>query len=284
MRREDPDIGRVLNPAGLTEFETGSTNSLAPFEDESSILLDEYTTASPQLLDEFESSIEIIHSIQPVPLDPDENQKEDGSEGDGDSEKGEESKSDEDSENADVSEDLIVTDAVKAPELPTIEELSWEDRTANQEPKNPVIGFVCTHAVDFPGITDSRGRMIGRSSVHMIELPCAGMVKPGWLTKTLENGASGVFVLACVPGVCHHRRGSCIIHGRLEGSREPMLDEDADRGRIRLFDGHVNSRDEVLKQIEEFLVEVSSFDRAIDTKPIIPEEIHIEFGEIEGDV
>jgi coenzyme F420-reducing hydrogenase delta subunit len=272
MRPEESEI-RSLDPAGLTEFETGSTNSLAPFEDESSTLLDEYATASPSLLDEFDGHLETIYSVHPVPDESGSN-REDSEDVD------EQQWPDEPEEPAESDiEPGSVFDEVD--EIVGKEEPAPGEASAGSQARRPVIGFICKHATDFPGITDSHGRMIGRRSVHLIELPCAAIVKPKWLTQTLEKGASGVFVLACVPGVCHHRRGSCIIQGRIDGSRPPSLEAVADKSRIRLIHGHVNSRDDVLRQIEEFLLEVSRLDGAVGSKAITPELLPGEFGEIE---
>jgi coenzyme F420-reducing hydrogenase delta subunit len=113
---------------------------------------------------------------------------------------------------------------------------------------------------------DAHGRMIGRNTVHFIEMPCAGMVKPKWLKYVLDKGASGAFVVSCFPGSCHHRRGACVFHGRWEGSRDPALDRHVSQSRIRLFEGHLAARDDLLRRLEEFLQKIANMDASLQTR------------------
>jgi coenzyme F420-reducing hydrogenase delta subunit len=254
-----------LNPGdsvelkGLTEFEIDSATGLAPFEAECTTLLDEYTDASPNLLDEFESTRDIIFSLDPVP--------EESTEVPPDEPKAEASEQE-------TSEETIEPARPIEPEPPEREEeRAPEDRFAEPQPARPVIGFVCKHSVNLSEITDSRGRMAGRTTVSMIELPCAGMVKPSWLEHALEKGASGVFVVACEPGSCYHRRGGCVFEGRWDGSREPAVGPGLDRSHARLFHSHYLDRMDLLKEIEKFLQEIARMELSTSLGYETPEEL-----------
>ncbi len=271
-----PNNGSEKERLGLEEFEIGSATGLAPFEEESTILLDEFTTASPNLLEEFEETYETIHidellgSItqgdeeepQEEP-DPDESApsvEPSAPEGEAD-----ESGDEEDAEPEDEGDEVEQVEA-EPPEV--VEEPPPKEPEEELEPLTPVVGFVCEHAVDLPELMDLQGRMNGRPIAHLVALPCAGMVKPSWLELALDQGASGVFVIACEPGSCHHRTGSCILEERWIGKRRPMLKSRVDRERVRLFQFHRPARDELLGRIDAFLAELGKLDRPSVAVPL----------------
>ena len=240
---------------GLAEFEIGMPT-----------FLDEYTDASPNLLDEFESSRDIIFSLDPIPETPEIEHP--------DTQPGELS--------ADTpSQEPQPAESDQALLVPTSEIEPREPKT--DQPPEPlplaykpasVIGFVCKHSINLSEIMDPHGRMIGRTEVHLIEIPCAGMVKPEWLEHALREGASGVFVVACDPGSCFHRRGGCVFEGRWQGTREPRVGEDIDRNRARLVHAHFLARESLLKDIEKFLNDLdrlNSQGRTIQAEELIPE-------------
>ena len=239
MKRDyklDTDSGET----GLEEFETGSRIGLAPFEEAGTTLIDEYTLSSPNLLDEFEDTLGILPVVEPDQSDQEET----------------EAGGEEEDEIEETADEFGEKGEVEIPEGTEEEPLVIERPTIPQ-PLNPVIGLVCRHAIELAGIMDSHGRMIGRGVVHLIDLPCAGMVKPEWLKHALEKGASGVFVAACEPASCHHRRGACIFKRRFDGSGEPALSPEIDRRRIRLFYANTIERDLLLARIEQFLSDLA---------------------------
>jgi len=230
---------------GLEEFETGSSIGLAPFEEAGTTLIDEYEMSSPNLLDDFEDRLDVLSILD----------QDDGNPEESESEPGPEPVEEIDVEIEDV-EEIGEADEVGMPPVENQEPLVIERPTLPQ-PLNPVIGFVCRHAAELPGIMDSHGRMIGRGVVNFIDLPCAGMVKPEWLKHALDKGASGAFVVACEPASCHHRRGACIVKGRFDGTGEPALSPEIDRRRVRFFFAETIERDQLLARIEQFLTDLA---------------------------
>jgi len=245
---------------GLIEFEHGSSTALAPFEDDCSILLDEHSTAGLDLLDEFD---EKIYFGERTEAEEQEDEAEEPPE------KPEEAEPEEP-----VEEEPSEAEAVVGEEREEglEEEPSVEEPETALEPANPVIGFVCEHALDLPVLLDAQGRMIGHPIVRLIRLPCAGMVKPSWLELALKKGASGALVVACNPGSCHHRTGACVLEERWNGARRPMLPSRCDRSRLRLFMSHRAAQADLIKEIEGFLAELGELDAPPLSEVAPPEE------------
>ena len=258
-----PPGARDSDRRGLSEFETGSETGLAPFEDESAVQLDEFSTASPNLLDEFDEAVYFAQTSQ-QPEEENVTRTQDEPLGPPDKEQAEE-------EPVEAEETSDETAPEKPEGEPEEEERPLEEeKPAREEPEpvpepaRQVIGFVCEHALDLAGVTDAHGTMIGREKVHLIGLPCAGMVKPGWIRLALEHGASGAFIVGCAPGSCHHRTGSCILEGRWHGLRRPMLPSRCDRNRLELFLFLPAARQELLEAVDSFLAKLARLDASAE--------------------
>ena len=61
MKEQEKIPDKSNQPQMLAEFEFDSSRGLAPFEDKCAILLDEFGSGSPTMLEEFEQSNEIIY-------------------------------------------------------------------------------------------------------------------------------------------------------------------------------------------------------------------------------
>jgi coenzyme F420-reducing hydrogenase delta subunit len=250
-----------LNEAGLAEFESDSMVALVEFENASSLLLDEFSPDVLGMLDEFNTVLETIHQDglgESANDDPDSPEREnDGESETEDAEEGKEEKDDagEREEGKKPESPVPGTDLIKPePVIPRPEPVP--------EPLNPVVGFVCEHALDISKLTGPRGRMKGRRMVFLVSVPCAAMVKPSWLDYSLAKGASGVFIAACSPDLCHHRTGAEINARRLQRLQKPALSDDIEMKRVRLFNGHPAGKAEFFKDLDRFLRELAALDQA----------------------
>jgi len=66
--------------------------------------------------------------------------------------------------------------------------------------------------------TDANG-----NAVEIIPVTCVGMVNPGLIARTLDNGASEVELLGCPPDDCASREGNVWLEARLNRERSPKL-------------------------------------------------------------
>ena len=75
------------------------------------------------------------------------------------------------------------------------------------EPK--IIAFLCTWC-SYAGADKAGARQEPYpANVHIIRVMCSGRVEPEFIFSALAKGADGVMILACHPGDCHYKEGSC---------------------------------------------------------------------------
>lgn len=69
---------------------------------------------------------------------------------------------------------------------------------------------------------------------RVVELECAGQLPPSFVDYALRRGAREVTVAGCRAGGCEYRLGAGWTEQRVAGTREPHLNANAPRQRIRL--------------------------------------------------
>ncbi|HEX9744267.1 MAG TPA: hydrogenase iron-sulfur subunit [bacterium] len=215
----------------LTEFEDDSTIGLAQFEDESATMLDELKFDQSNMLEEFENSLDIILSDEAIP--------------------GEEA-IDEETETRET--DKVAGDETTDPSSDSDEQIIEvvEPEESIIEIENPVIGFICGEVFD----PKTENPFAHIPNLHLIPLPCAGMLKMAWVKKALEKGAGGVFVVSCGPGHCEHSTGSCLTQERWTGARRPMLLSKVDDSRVRLFQFYPSDKEAMISSVEAFILQI----------------------------
>ncbi len=62
------------------------------------------------------------------------------------------------------------------------------------------------------------------ANVKFLRMPCTGKTDVRYLLEAFEQGADGVYLVACPIGNCHHVRGNERGHARLERAKH-ILDE-----------------------------------------------------------
>ena len=73
------------------------------------------------------------------------------------------------------------------------------------------------------------------ANVKFIRLPCSGKTDIRYLLEAFEQGADGVYVVACPIGNCHHVRGNERGHARLERAQEILDEIGLGRERLDMF-------------------------------------------------
>ena len=102
-----------------------------------------------------------------------------------------------------------------------------------------ITAFMCIYCGYMAADTASALRIEYPANVKLIKLPCTGKTDVRYLLKAFEDGADGVYVIACPKGNCHHVRGNERGELRVEKTRE-MLDEiglGADRLKMYFMSG-----------------------------------------------
>jgi len=79
----------------------------------------------------------------------------------------------------------------------------------SNKPFEPEItAFMCIYCGYMAADTASALRIEYPANVKLIKLPCTGKTDTKYLLKAFEDGADGVYVIACPKGNCHHVRGN----------------------------------------------------------------------------
>ena len=71
-----------------------------------------------------------------------------------------------------------------------------------------ITAFMCIYCGYMAADTAGSLRISYPSNIKLIRLPCTGKVDSRYLLKAFEEGADGVYVIACPVGNCHHVRGN----------------------------------------------------------------------------
>ena len=87
-----------------------------------------------------------------------------------------------------------------------------------------ITAFMCIYCGYMAADTASALRIEYPANVKLVKLPCTGKADIRYLLKAFEDGADGVYVIACPKGNCHHVRGNERGELRVERAKK-MLDE-----------------------------------------------------------
>ena len=130
-----------------------------------------------------------------------------------------------------------------------------------------VISLVCERAADLGGVCDAQGAVKDVPGLHVIKLPCSGMIQPLMIDQAMKSGAEGVIVMGCQIGDCYYREGNKMIRERLLGERQPGLKKTVDRRRvIALWLSRVQTK-QFLSEAKEFVAHVRALPAVEAAKP-----------------
>lgn len=87
-----------------------------------------------------------------------------------------------------------------------------------------ITAFYCIYCGYMAADTAGAMNLQYPANVKFIRLPCTGKTDIRYLLEAFEQGADGVYVVACPIGNCHHVRGNERGHARLERAQD-ILDE-----------------------------------------------------------
>jgi F420-non-reducing hydrogenase iron-sulfur subunit len=95
----------------------------------------------------------------------------------------------------------------------------------NEQPFEPQItAFYCIYCGYMAADTAGALQVQYPANVKFVRLPCTGKTDIRYLLEAFEQGADGVYVVACPVGNCHHVRGNERGHARLKRAKH-ILDE-----------------------------------------------------------
>ena len=95
-----------------------------------------------------------------------------------------------------------------------------------------VITLICERACDLDSVCNDQGEVKDVDGLHVVKLPCSGMIQPLMIEAAMKSGAAGVIVTRCQLGDCYYREGNKMIRERLLGQRQPGLKKTVDRRKV----------------------------------------------------
>jgi len=87
-----------------------------------------------------------------------------------------------------------------------------------------ITAFMCIYCGYMAADTAGSLRMSYPSNIKLIRLPCTGKTDPRYILQAFEDGADGVYVVACPMGNCHHVRGNERGNERVKWTKK-LLDD-----------------------------------------------------------
>jgi len=87
-----------------------------------------------------------------------------------------------------------------------------------------ITAFMCIYCGYMAADTASALRIQYPANVKLVKLPCTGKTDARYILQAFEDGADGVYIVACPMGNCHHVRGNVRGLARVERTKQ-LLDE-----------------------------------------------------------
>ena len=98
-----------------------------------------------------------------------------------------------------------------------------------------ITAFTCIYCASMAGDVAGGDRISYPANVKIIRLPCTGKVDIEYILKAFEQGADGVYVIACAIGNCHHEVGNVRATKRVEYVKKLLDDIGLGRERLGIF-------------------------------------------------
>jgi coenzyme F420-reducing hydrogenase delta subunit len=87
-----------------------------------------------------------------------------------------------------------------------------------------ITAFMCIYCAYMAADSAGALRISYPPNVKLVKFPCTGKTDPRYILKAFEDGADGVYIMACSMGNCHHVRGNERAHARVLRTKQ-MLDD-----------------------------------------------------------
>jgi F420-non-reducing hydrogenase iron-sulfur subunit len=95
--------------------------------------------------------------------------------------------------------------------------------------------FSCIYCGSMASDTAGALRLSYPANVKLFRFPCTGKVDVEYILKAFEEGADGVYIVACPIGNCHHVHGNVRATKRLAFARELLEEIGLDGERVGIF-------------------------------------------------
>jgi len=98
-----------------------------------------------------------------------------------------------------------------------------------------ITAFYCIYCGYMAADTAGALKIQYPANVKFIRMPCTGKTDVRYLLEAFEQGADGVYIVACPLGNCHHVRGNERGFARLQRARKILAEIGLERERLDMF-------------------------------------------------
>lgn len=95
--------------------------------------------------------------------------------------------------------------------------------------------FTCNYCAYMASDTAGALRIEYPPNIKMVRLPCTGKIDVRYILTAFEQGADGVYVVACPIGNCHHVRGNERARARVDYAKKVLDQIGLGRERLEIF-------------------------------------------------
>ena len=95
--------------------------------------------------------------------------------------------------------------------------------------------FTCIYCGSMAADTAGAMRLNYPANVKLLRFPCTGKVDVEYILRAFEEGADGVYIVACSIGNCHHVHGNVRATKRLACARKLLQDVGIEDERLGIY-------------------------------------------------
>jgi coenzyme F420-reducing hydrogenase delta subunit len=95
--------------------------------------------------------------------------------------------------------------------------------------------FTCIYCGSMAADTAGALRVSYPANVKLFRFPCTGKVDVEYILKAFEEGADGVYIVACSIGNCHHVHGNVRATRRLDYASQLLAQVGIESERLGIF-------------------------------------------------
>ena len=85
-----------------------------------------------------------------------------------------------------------------------------------------ITAFMCIYCAYMAADSAGALRISYPPNVKLVKLPCTGKTDARYILRAFQDGADGVYVMACSMGNCHHVRGNERAYARVLRTKETL--------------------------------------------------------------
>ncbi len=110
-----------------------------------------------------------------------------------------------------------------------------DNRHSDENFEPQITAFYCIYCGFMAADTAGAMRVQYPANVKFVRLPCTGKTDIRYVLEAFEQGADGVYIVACPIGNCHHVRGNERGRARVQRAREIVEEVGLEGERLGMF-------------------------------------------------